>query len=157
LTHPIIIWILFTVTMWIWHASTFYEAALRNEVIHTLEHIMFLFTAVLFWWLLFKHTRPEHIHYAMTVPFLFLTVLQSGILGALMTFTSEPWYLSYAASTPVWGLSPLQDQQLAGLIMWMPGGAVFTLLTIGHFASWLRAMEKRRQSHHRFETHTEVK
>jgi putative membrane protein len=157
LTHPIIIWILFTVTMWVWHASTFYEAALRNEVMHALEHIMFLLTAVLFWWLLFKHTHPEHIHYAMTVPFLFLTVLQSGILGALMTFTSQPWYSAYAASTPAWGLSPLQDQQLAGLIMWMPGGAVFTLLTIGYFAAWLRAMEKHRQSHPRFETHPEIK
>jgi putative membrane protein len=79
----------------------------------------------------------------MTVPFLFLTVLQSGILGALMTFTTQPWYSSYALTAPHWGLSPLQDQQLAGLIMWMPGGAVFTLLTIGYFAAWLRALERR--------------
>ena len=143
LTHPVLVWVLFTATMWLWHASALYEAALRNEAIHTLEHITFLFTAILFWWVLFKHTRPDHIHYGMTVPFLFLTVLQSGILGALMTFTSQPWYSTYALSAPNWELSALQDQQLAGLIMWMPGGAVFTLLTIGYFAAWLRALEKR--------------
>ncbi|MGE5376527.1 MAG: cytochrome c oxidase assembly protein, partial [Bacteroidota bacterium] len=152
LTHPVLVWILFTATMWLWHASTLYEAALRNEAIHTLEHITFLFTAILFWWVLFRHTRADHIHFAMTVPFLFLTVLQSGILGALMTFTSQPWYSIYGNSAPNWGLSALQDQQLAGLIMWMPGGAVFTLLTIGYFAAWLRAMEKRSQSNPRFES-----
>lgn len=143
LTHPILVWVLFTSTMWLWHASTLYEAALQNEAIHTLEHLAFLFTAILFWWVLFKHTQADHIHYGMTVPFLFLTVLQSGILGALMTFASQPWYSTYALSSPGWGLTALQDQQIAGLIMWMPGGAVFTLLTIGYFAAWLRALERR--------------
>lgn len=143
LTHPVFVWIVFTLTMWIWHASTLYESALRNEFIHTLEHLMFLFTAILFWWVLFKRTRPDHVHYGVTVPFLFLTVLQSGILGALMTFSSQPWYSYYAASTADWGLTPLQDQQLAGIIMWMPGGAVFTLLTIGYFWAWLRALDQR--------------
>ncbi len=146
LTHPVFVWIFFTVTMWLWHASAFYETALRNEAVHTLEHSLFLFSAILFWWVLFKHTRPDHLHYAMTVPFLFLTVLQSSVLGALMTFTEQPWYSYYAGTTPHWGLTPLQDQQLAGIIMWMPGGAVFTLLTIGYFAAWLRALEKRSES-----------
>jgi putative membrane protein len=142
LNHPVFVWILFTLSMWIWHASRFYQAALTNDVIHTFEHLTFLFTAMLFWWILFKHNRPDHLHYAMTVPFLFLTVLQSGILGALMTFTEQPWYPDYAASAARWGLTPLQDRQIAGLIMWVPGGAVFTLLTIAYFAAWLRALEK---------------
>jgi putative membrane protein len=143
LNNPAVIWILFTLAMWLWHAPSLYEAALREETIHTLEHLTFLITAMLFWWILFKHNRPDHVHYAMTIPFLFLTILQTGILGALMTFTSRAWYPFYAASVTDWGLTPLQDQQLAGLIMWMPGGAVFTLLTIGYFAAWLHALEKR--------------
>jgi putative membrane protein len=69
--------------------------------------------------------------------------LQSGILGALMTFSSQPWYSYYVPLVAAWDLTPLQDQQLAGLIMWIPGGAVFTLLTIGYFAVWLRALERR--------------
>jgi putative membrane protein len=143
LNHPIFVWIVFTMAMWLWHAPLLYQAALDNEWIHTLEHLTFLITAMLFWWVLFKHTRPDHVHYAMTIPFLFLTVLQSGILGALMTFTFQPWYPNYAASVTRWGLTTLQDQQLAGLIMWIFAGTVFTLLTIGHFAAWLRALEQR--------------
>jgi putative membrane protein len=60
-----------------------------------------------------------------------------------MTFTLQPWYPDYAAQVNPWRLTPLQDQQLAGLVMWMPGGAVFTLLTIGYFAAWLKALEQR--------------
>ena len=143
LSNPVFVWIAFTLANWFWHAPVLYQAALHNELIHTLEHLTFIITAMLFWWVLFKHTQPDHIHYALAIPFLFLTVLQSGILGALMTFTSEPWYPDYAVSVMRWGLTPLQDQQLAGLIMWIFGGTVFTLLTIGYFAAWLRALEQR--------------
>jgi putative membrane protein len=143
LNRPVVVWLLFTIAMWLWHVPLFYEAALRDETIHTMEHLTFLITAMLFWWVLLKHNRPDHVHYAMTVPFLFLTLLQSGILGALMTFSSQPWYPYYAASVANWGLTTLQDQQLAGLMMWMPGGFVFTLLTIAYFAAWLHALEKR--------------
>jgi putative membrane protein len=143
LSNPVFVWIVFTTAMWLWHAPILYQAALHNGFIHMLEHLTFIITAMLFWWVLFKHTQPDHLHYAMTIPFLFLTLLQSGIFGALMTFTSQPWYPDYAASVTRWGLTPLQDQQLAGLIMWVPGGAVFTLLTIGYFAAWLRALERR--------------
>lgn len=147
LNHPVFVWIAFTAVMWLWHASSFYQAALRNEWVHTLEHLTILMTAMLFWWILFKHTQPDHIHYAVTIPFLFLTVLQSAVLGALMTFSSRPWYSDYAVSVTQWGLTPLQDQQLAGLIMWIFGGTVFTLLTIGYFAAWLRALEQRSTAH----------
>lgn len=143
LTSPVSAWLLFTAALWIWHASTFYEAALRDETIHALEHLTFLATGMLFWWVLFKPNAPDHIHYGMAIPYLFTTVLQSSILGALMTFTSQPWYSYYAGLTPPWGLSPLEDQQLAGIIMWLPGGFVFTLLTIGYFAAWFRALERR--------------
>jgi len=132
-----------------------------DEIIHMLEHLTFLITGALFWWVLFKHTGPDHIQCAMTIPFLFLTVLQSGILGALMTFTSQPWYSDYSASVIRWGLTPLQDQQFAGLVMWIFGGTVFTLLTIGYFAAWLHALERRslQQLHRRdaLRAHQELK
>ena len=161
LSNPVFVWIVFTLAMWLWHAPMLYQAALHDEIIHMLEHLTFLITGALFWWVLFKHTRPDHIHYAMTIPFLFLTVLQSGILGALMTFTSQPWYSDYSASVMRWGLTPLQDQQLAGLVMWIFGGTVFTLLTIGYFAAWLHALELRslQQLHRRdaLRAHHELK
>ncbi len=143
LTSPVSAWLLFAATMWIWHASTLYEAALRNETIHTVEHLSFVLASMLFWWVLFRRTTAEHVHYGMVILYLFTTMLQSTILGALMTFTSLAWYSSYASTASAWGLTPLEDQQLAGLIMWMPGGVVFTLMTIGYFAAWFRALERR--------------
>jgi len=143
LSSPVFAWLLFAIAFWVWHASTLYEAALQNEAIHTLEHLGYLITAMLFWWVLLKPTRQKHLHYGMAIPYLFTTILHSGILGALMTFTSRPWYPYYVSLVTLWGITPLQDQQLAGLIMWLPGGFVFTLLTIGYFAAWLRALEQR--------------
>jgi putative membrane protein len=143
LSHPICAWILFVFVFWIWHASVLYEAALQNEPIHMLEHSAFLLSGMLFWWVLLKPTEQKYRRYGLAIPYLFTTLLQSGILGALITFGSRPWYSDYAASVQSWGLTPLQDQQLAGLIMWILGGAVFTLLTIGYFAAWLRALEQR--------------
>jgi putative membrane protein len=143
LRSPLFAWILFTITFWIWHASSLYVAALQNAWIHVFEHFTFLATAMLFWWILLKPTQQKHLQYAIAIPYLFTTLLQSGILGALMTFTPQAWYPYYATLVTSWGLTPLQDQQLAGLIMWIPGGAVFTLLTIGYFAAWLRALEQR--------------
>src|SRR5947207_1193020 len=94
------------------------------------EHFGFVVAALVFWGVLFRHRHPDHLHYGLAVPFLFATTLQSGILGALMTFSSQAWYPYYAPLVGAWGLTPLQDQQLAGLIMWIPGGIVFALLTI---------------------------
>jgi putative membrane protein len=136
-------WLLFAVVLWVWHAPKLFEAALHNELVHTLEHLLFLTTAMLFWWVWFKQTTQKHVHYGLAVLYLFTTILHSGILGTLMTFTSLSGYPTYATSVIPWGLTPLQDQQLAGLIMWMPGGAVFTLLAILYFAAWLRTLEQR--------------
>lgn len=148
---PLMAWLLFTIVLWGWHASALFEAALRDETVHAVEHLMFITTAMLFWWVLFRHSRQAAIHYGMAVLYLFTTALQSGILGALMTFSGQPWYSYYAAFDPSWGLSPLQDQQLAGLIMWLPGGAVFTLLTILYFAAWLHSLERRSSQLHQNE------
>ena len=143
LSSPIFAWLLFAMTLWIWHASALYEAALQDEAIHALEHLWFLVTAMLFWWPLLKSPAQKHVQYGMAIPYLFTTILQSGILGALMTFSSRPWYSYYTTAVAPWEITPLQDQQLAGLIMWIPGGAIFTLLNIAYFAAWLRALEER--------------
>jgi putative membrane protein len=148
ISHPISAWLLFALTIWIWHARTLYQAALENGVIHALEHLLFLVTAMVFWWVLLRPGGQKHLRYGMAIPYLFTTILHSGVLGALMTFTDQPWYPYYAAFVSPWGLTPLQDQQLAGLIMWMPGGIVFTLMTIAYFAAWLQALERRSEHLH---------
>lgn len=146
--------------IWRWHARLLYEAALQNEAVHILVRVGFLVTAMLFWWELFEPTGQKHLRYGMANPYLFITILHSSILGALMTFTSQPWYPYYAALVRPWGLTPLQDQQLAGLILWIPGGVVFTLLTVGYFAAWLQALEQRSlryQVHDSLRAHSESK
>lgn len=143
LCHPVSAWLLFTIALWVWHAPVLFEAALQDATIHALEHLAFLLTAMLFWWVLFKPAGQNYVRYGMAIPYLFTTALQSGILGALITFTAQPWYSYYTPLVTRWGLTPLQDQQLAGLLMWLPGGVVFTLLTIGYFAAWFSAIERR--------------
>jgi putative membrane protein len=146
LASPLTAWLLFAVAVWAWHLPAFYEAALLNETVHAIEHLVLLATAMLFWWVPLEDIRPAYVRYGLAVLYLFTTTLHSTVLGALMTFTSSPWYPYYAPLVGAWGLTPLQDQQLAGLIMWMPGGFVFTALTIAYFAAWLRALETRNAS-----------
>ncbi len=140
-TSPGAAWLLFAMAIWAWHLPAPYEAALRDEAVHALEHFALLGAAALFWWALLDKSRPARVRYGMAVPYLFTTALHTGVLGALITFASSAWYPYYAPLVGPWGLTPLQDQQLAGLLMWLPGGAVFTGLTIGYFAAWLRALD----------------
>jgi len=77
---------------------------------------------------------------------MFTTALHSGLLGALLTFANSLWYPAYAERTEVWGLTPLQDQQLGGLIMWMPAGLVYIAAGLALFAGWLRESEVRARS-----------
>src|SRR6202022_2913416 len=99
---------------WAWHVPMLYDAALRNRGMHVLEHVSFLGTAVLFWWAVLDGGR---VGYRSGVLYVFGLALQSTLLGALLAFAPVPWYTSHAATAPVWGLTPLEDQQVAGLIM----------------------------------------
>jgi cytochrome c oxidase assembly factor CtaG len=104
-----------------WHLPGLYQATLRSEILHTLQHASFLGTGLLFWWTV-VHGREGRMGYGASVFYLFATAMHSGGLGALLTFASTPWYPAYAGATAAWGLTPLEDQQLAGLIMWIPAG-----------------------------------
>ncbi len=77
------------------------------------------------------------------VLYLFTTAMQGGILGALMTFSPVPWYPAYETTVAAWGLTPLEDQQLAGLLMWIPAGAILTATGVALFAAWLGEAERR--------------
>ncbi len=143
LSNPGCAWLGFALVLWLWHAPVFFEAALRDNSIHAVEHVCLLAASMLFWWPLLKMTSPEHVRYGIAIPYLFSTALHTSILGVLMTFSAQAWYPYYAPFSSAWGYTPLSDQQLAGLVMWIPGGAVFTLLTILYFAAWFSALERR--------------
>jgi putative membrane protein len=133
--------VLHAVTVWIWHAPTLYQASLANGWMHALQHTSFLVTAILFWGALLDPRRRHS--YGTGVLYLFVTAAHTGVLGALMTVAPAGWYPRYAATTEAWGFSLLADQQLAGLIMWMPAGLLYTAAALLMLAAWLRESEQR--------------
>ncbi|HUF34570.1 MAG TPA: cytochrome c oxidase assembly protein [Gemmatimonadales bacterium] len=143
LAHPLTVWLLHAAALWLWHAAVLYEAALRNDLIHGLEHASFLGTALLFWWVAIpRDRRPAG--YPVGIALLFTTMMHSGVLGALITFAETPWYPAHAEGARLWGLTLLEDQQLAGLVMWVPAGIVYVLGAAGLLYAWLERGERLR-------------
>jgi putative membrane protein len=142
LTAPVVVWLLHAAALWIWHIPPLYQAALRSDAVHAGEHACFFITAALFWWGI-AGGRYGRLRYGAAVVYVFATALHSGLLGAAMTISPSVWYPFYDTSTTRWGLTPLEDQQVAGLIMWVPAGLVFTAVGLVFFAAWLRESEKR--------------
>jgi putative membrane protein len=137
LTMPVVAWVLHGIAIWVWHAPSLYQATLRSDTIHTLQHVTFLATALLFWWALL-HGREGRIGRPAAVIYLFTTSVHTSLLGALLTFSTSLWYPLYEATTLPWGLTPLEDQQLAGVIMWIPAGVAYLVATLALAATWLR-------------------
>jgi putative membrane protein len=135
LSRPLAAFGLHSLALWAWHVPPLYEAALATRGLHLAEHLGFLGTALLFWWTL---THAGRAGYGAGVLYVFGMALQSTVLGALLAVARSPWYTSHLATTAAWGLSPLEDQQLAGLIMWVPGGAIYLVAALALFAAWLR-------------------
>jgi putative membrane protein len=144
LTAPPTVWILHAAALWIWHLPSLYDAALEHEGVHAIQHLCFFMTAALFWWSLVRG-RYGRLGYGAAVLYLFATSLHSGVLGALIAFSPGILYPLYASNSGAWGLTPLEDQQLAGLLMWVPAGLVFAIGGLAFFAAWLRESGRRAQ------------
>lgn len=141
-TFPLVAWLVHGLTIWVWHLPVLYDAAVAHEGLHAVQHATFVGSAALFWWGLLQG-RYGRIGYGAAVLFVFTTAMHTGILGALLTFARRPLYPFYAGAAEVQGISPLEDQQLAGVLMWMPAGFVFTLLGVALFAAWLGESQRR--------------
>jgi putative membrane protein len=137
LTLPLVAWSLHGVAIWLWHAPALFEATLRSDLVHTLQHISFLGTGLLFWWALLRG-RGGRIGRPAAVLYLFTTSVHTTVLGALLTFSSRAWYPLYAPATAAWGLTPLEDQQLAGLIMWVPANLSYLIAALVIASAWLK-------------------
>jgi cytochrome c oxidase assembly factor CtaG len=134
---PTLAWLLHTATIWFWHAAGPYNAAVVNPLLHGLEHLSFLGTAVIFWRAVGFGRQPE----GLGVLLVFAMALQSVFLALLLTFAESPWYWVYSATTRAYGLDPLADQQLAGVIMWVPAGLVYTGIGLKLLLAWVRQHE----------------
>jgi putative membrane protein len=136
-TNPFAAWAIHAVALWVWHAPVLFQATIDNEWVHTAQHLSFLLSALLFWWAII-HGRRGWMGYGAGVLYLFTTSVHSGALGALITFASTVWYPAYKTTTEAWGLTPLEDQQLGGIIMWIPAGLVYVAAGLMLFAGWMR-------------------
>jgi putative membrane protein len=132
-TEPVGAWCIHFAALWAWHVPRFFEAALESESIHVAQHASFLASALLFWWAVFGRgvKRPDGASMAL----LFTTMMHTSALGALLTFAPTPWYSHYVGTTM---LSPVEDQQLGGLVMWVPGGVSYLVAGLWIVAGWLR-------------------
>lgn len=137
LANPIAATVPSVIALWAWHVPALYEAALGNRAVHALEHGTFLVTALLSWAAILAAGRRRSDRPGLAVLVLFALSLQCGILGVLLTFSRRPWYPSYATTTEPWGMSALADQQLAGVVMWIPAGGVYLLVALVLLARWI--------------------
>lgn len=141
ITAPLAAWAFQAIGLWLWHMPPFYEAALRNRWLHDLEHATFFGTALLFWWATMRALRLGGMPAGLAALALLTTIIHSGFLAALITFAQRPWYRSYGERPLEWGLTPLEDQQLAGLIMWGPAAIAYLGAALAILAVWLARME----------------
>ncbi|MBV9611054.1 MAG: cytochrome c oxidase assembly protein [Acidobacteriaceae bacterium] len=136
LTTPLAAWLLHAFAIWSWHAPFLFELTLKSELAHTLQHLSFFLTALLFWWALFYAQGRKA--YGAAVFYVFTTAVHTSILGALLTFAPHVWYSSYGTTTQAWGLTPLEDQQIGGLVMWVPAALVYLAAGLWLFSAWLK-------------------
>ncbi|WP_373047530.1 cytochrome c oxidase assembly protein [Vulgatibacter sp.] len=129
--------------VWIWHAPALYERALQRDLLHALEHGSFVLSGVVFFEAIRRAGLPGGMGHGAAVLFVFAAATQATILGALLTFAPEPLYATHAAGAVALGIHPLEDQQLAGLLMWVPGNAVYVVLALVLLRAFLLAAERR--------------
>jgi cytochrome c oxidase assembly factor CtaG len=135
---PLVAFTLHVAALWLWHLPTLYDAALRNEGVHVAEHLSFLATALLFWYPIADARPRRRFGVGVATLYLFAAGLQCTLLGALITMSRHAWYVGHYGTTAAWGLTPLEDQQLAGLVMWIPAGLVYLVALIGTVLPVLR-------------------
>ena len=125
LTTPVVAWVIYAGTLVVWHFPSFYVSAIENEIVHMLEHVIFAVGAYLFWWNVIDPVplRPN-LSYLARIPYIFITVVPAFALGAFLTFAGEAWYAPYEVTAPLYGMTALEDQQLGGVVMWIPGSFI---------------------------------
>lgn len=142
LTHPLTVWTLNLAVTWMWHIPALFQRSLTSEAVHTLQHLSFLGAALLFWWCVVDFARRGRQH-GTAIIFIFTTMMHSMALGVIIASSLVLLYPEYVERTRRWGVDPLEDQQLAGLIMWMPPGLIYVAAVAVLLVRWIAAAERR--------------
>ena len=128
LTRPGVALAIFVLVLFGWHFPPLYDAAQGSTLVHELEHFMFFGSALLFWWpVIHPSGAQRRLSYGAAILYIFPAKIAGFVLGAGLTLSSEPYYQTFLSSPSIWGLDPLGDQQLGGLIMWVVGGLLYII------------------------------
>ena len=150
IAHPLVAWLLFTFVMWGSHLSPLFDAALEDPLVHDVEHALYLGTALLFWWpVVGRDPSPWRLPYPARIFYLFLQMPLNSFLGVAILFSDRALYPHYLTTGRTWPPTPLEDQQLAGAIMWGVGDAAFVVAILLVIAAWMRhdeAVTRRREA-----------
>jgi cytochrome c oxidase assembly factor CtaG len=146
LGNPIAAWVIGMSMLWLWHAPVLYNATLADEDVHIFEHLCFLVSATIYWWPILAPLEEARLSAMPAVIYLITGAVANSVLAILLTFARPGLYPAYLnPSDPLkilpmirdsWGLTPALDQQLGGLLMWVPGGMVFLGAVIWVMARW---------------------
>jgi putative membrane protein len=132
-TSPLPATIVHGAVIWLWHAPPLFEAAVANIAVHRLQHLSFLLSALAFWWALARRADrgSASVH-------LFVTMVHTTLLGVLLALSPRVLFVLQTVEAAHWGLTPLEDQQLAGLVMWVPAGSIYAGGAMTFAALWVR-------------------
>ncbi len=146
-TFPILTAVLFNANLWFWHAPPIYNAMIVNLPLHIVSHLLFIITGVLFWWPILSPVQDilPSLSVAKKIAYLFFSDMPMVLLGAGLTFV-PPLYDRYIHAPRIWGLSPDTDQQLAGLLMWIPGSIFFIVIVSILFIQWMQAQDAKQRA-----------
>jgi cytochrome c oxidase assembly factor CtaG len=146
-TYPVVAFVLFNANFWLWHAPVLYDATLYDPTLHLLEHVSYIVTGVLYWWPVFSPLSEgwPRLQMGGQLLYIFLGGMPSVLLGAGLTFTG-PLYEPYIHAPRIWGLSPIMDQQLGGLIMWVPANIAYIIVASVIFLRWMQAQDNRQRA-----------
>jgi cytochrome c oxidase assembly factor CtaG len=147
LTHPFLAFFLFNADFWLWHAPPLYDATLTNQNLHILEHLTFIVFGVIYWWPIFSPMKEDlpRLSIGGQVLYLFFSGMPIVALGAGLTF-APPLYTPYINAPRIWGLSAATDQQLGGLIMWIPGNILYIGIVSILFIRWMQQQEAKQRA-----------
>ena len=136
-TLPVVAFVMFNAVFVLWHIPALYDLALRERGVHILEHLMFLVAAVMMWWpVLGRLPELPRPSYLVQMLYLFVHPTVPAVLGAIITFSDGVLYEWYAAAPRIWDLSAHTDQQIGGIIMWIPGGLAYLMTLVVVFLVW---------------------
>ena len=140
LTRPLVVWILLSAALCFWHLPGPYDWAVRHEWLHDLEHLSFLGFSLAFWTIVIEpYGQRRRLGFGATIVFVVSSGFVMGLIGAILTFAAAPLYPVHLHTTQAYGLTPLQDQALAGVIMWIPSNLVHLAALCLVFFAWYRS------------------